>query len=400
MFLAPSPSPPKRDNWEDGHIHNSMVHLGQFIDASSWLPIGQRLQHMTWAWFTTTMSTGGLALLFHTTPHRFAGLDIIGRIVYIFNLVLFVLITASMGYRFAVKPKALKHSLTHPTESLFFPAFLLSFATILTNAAAYGVPNSGPWLATAIYVLFWIYAGLSTMSAIVQFFILFRGESLSVHSMTPAWILPIFPVMLVGTLAASISPTQSPERRIAMLVAGVTYQGLGWTVACLVYPLYLGRLMQDGLPAPAMRPAMFMAVGPAGFTTVAIIGMARAIPVRYGYFGQHPMAQEVLRIMATWVGIWIWCIGFWFFAISLISVVESALNKQLRFSLSWWAFVFPNVGFTVATAQIGQELGSEAIQWVASAMTILIVVMYFIVAYAQVVAVKRKAILWPKDHSK
>lgn len=186
-----------------------------------------------------------------------------------------------------------------------------------------------------------------------------------------------------------------------MLVAGLTYQGLGFIVALLVFPLYLGRLMQNGLPAPAMRPGMFIAVGPAGYTALALIGMARAVPQGYGYFATYPLAAEVLRVMATWVGVWIWCLGFWFFAISIVAVVRGAVKKRLRFSLGWWAFVFPNVGFTVATGDIGVEFGSETVTWVASAMTIGIVVMWFVVLIAHVRAVVNKKIMWPgRDEDK
>ncbi|CAM1509744.1 Fc.00g000790.m01.CDS01 [Cosmosporella sp. VM-42] len=390
----------KRDNWEEGHIRAADQRLRSSLHSAR-ITFGERLKHLTWAWFTLIMSTGGLALVLNATPHRFPGIDGIGKAAYVLTLVLFFFLVIGMTVRFVRTPPALRASLMHPTESLFFPCSLLSIATILANAANYGIPSSGKWLPDALRVCFWIYTAISTLSAVIQFFVLFNGARLPIHSMTPAWILPIFPAMLVGTLAAAIAPSQSPENCLPILVAGVTYQGLGWIVASLVYPLYLGRLMQDGLPAPAMRPGMFIAVGPAGYTTVAIIGMSRAIPDGYGYFAAHPMAAEVLRIMALWVGVWIWCVAFWFFAFSLLAVMASATKWHLRFSMAWWAFVFPNVGFTVATAFIGEEFESEGIQWVSSAMAICIAVIWLVVLYAQIVALYHKKILWPgRDEDK
>ncbi|KAH7150360.1 voltage-dependent anion channel [Dactylonectria estremocensis] len=384
----------KHDDWEAGHTRAADQRL-KSADALSRVLLYERIRHFTWAWFTLIMSTGGIALLLHGAPHRFPGLDIIGKIFFLLTVVLFIGLVAGIAYRFYSTPPALKASLMHPTESLFFPCFLLSVATILANTAAYGVPATGPWLAVALRVCFWIYAAVSVISAIVQFFALFNGARLPIHSMTPGWILPIFPAMLTGTLASAIMPSQPPEQRLPILVAGVTYQGLGWIVASLIYPLYLGRLMQDGLPAPAMRPGMFIAVGPAGYTTLALIGMARSIPSDYGYFAAYPAAEQVLRILALWVGLWIWCVGFWFFGFSLIAVLTAVPKWNLRFSMAWWAFVFPNVGFTLATGSIGQELDSDGIKWVASAMSICIFILWFMVLYAQVLAVRRKKILWP-----
>ncbi|KAF7552413.1 hypothetical protein G7Z17_g4362 [Cylindrodendrum hubeiense] len=384
----------KKDDWEAGHTHAADQKL-RSADALSRVLLYERLKHFTWAWYTLIMSTGGIALLLHGTPHQFRGLDVIGKIFFLLTVVLFICLTAGITYRFVATPPALKTSLMHPTESLFFPCFLLSIATILANTAAYGVPASGPWLAVALRVCFWLYAAITAISAIVQFFALFNGARLPIHSMTPAWILPIFPAMLTGTLASAIMPSQSPEQRLPMLVAGVTYQGLGWIVASLIYPLYLGRLMQDGLPAPAMRPGMFIAVGPAGYTAVAIIGMSRSIPSDYGYFATYPLAEQVLRILALWISLWIWCVAFWFFGFSLMAVLAAATKWKLRFSMAWWAFVFPNVGFTLATGSIGEEFESEGIKWVASAMSICLVIMWFVVLIAQVVAVRHRKILWP-----
>ncbi|KAF7558835.1 hypothetical protein G7046_g5330 [Stylonectria norvegica] len=390
----------KKDDWEEGHTRAAdQRHVS--VDFSSRVTFCERLKHLTWAWFTLVMSTGGIGLLLNSTPHQFPGLRTIGKVFFVLTLILFACLVVGITIRFARTPPALRASLMHPTESLFFPCFLLSVATILTNTAAYGVPSAGPWLPTALRVCFWLYVALSTLSAVVQFYLLFNGAHLPIHSMTPAWILPVFPAMLTGTLASAIMSSQSPENRMPILIAGVTYQGLGWIVASLIYPLYLGRLMQEGLPAPAMRPGMFIAVGPAGYTTGSIIGMARAIPAEYGYFAANPVAPEVLRIMALWIGVWIWCVAFWFFAFSLIAVMASAIRWRLRFSMAWWAFVFPNVGFAIATAYIGEEFGSEAIQWVASGMSICIVLVWFVVLYAQVVAVIRRNVLWPgRDEDK
>lgn len=178
-----------------------------------------------------------------------------------------------------------------------------------------------------------------------------------------------------------------------ILVAGVTFQGLGWMVSFLMYAVYVHRLMQFGLPAPNLRPGMFIAVGPPSFAGLALIGLSNSLPKGYGYFATHPMAIEVLPILALWFAIFLWTLGFWFFCISVISVLTGV--RKMTFHLVWWALVFPNVGFTIATIDIGKQLGSEGILWVGSAMTILLVAMWIFVFVAHVRAVLTKQIMMP-----
>ena len=54
--------------------------------------------------------------------------------------------------------------------------------------------------------------------------------------------------MLVGTLAAAVAPKQPPEYALPILVAGLTFQGLGMMVASMMYALYFGRLLTSVRP--------------------------------------------------------------------------------------------------------------------------------------------------------
>ncbi|KAL9078877.1 MAG: hypothetical protein Q9157_002213 [Trypethelium eluteriae] len=345
------------------------------------------------------MSTGGIALLLSEQPHTFKGLETIGKIVFIFDLVLFVLVTSAIVVRFVRTPSRLRASLSHPTEGLFFPTFFLSISTILGGMQRYGVPSTGVWLTIALRVLFWIYVVVTFLSSVFQYWVLFTGRQLTVQSMTPSWLLPIFPVMLCGTVASLISPTQPDDQRTAILVAGVTFQGLGFWVAILVYAIYISRLMESGLPGPNLRPGMFISVGPPSFTALALIGMSKSVPAQYGYFGAHPEVVPMLQQLALAFGIFIWSLSFWFFSVTLMSVVLTI--PHMTFHLAWWAFVFPNVGFTIAIIQIGEGLQSNSITWVGSILTLVLIVVYLFVLAAHIRAVITKEIMWPgKDEDK
>jgi tellurite resistance protein TehA-like permease len=279
---------------------------------------------------------------------------------------------------------------------------------ILGSIQVYGVPHCGPWLVTTLRVLFWIYAACTFLSAVGEYFFLFTGKPLTIQNMTPQWILPVFPVMLCGTLASLMGGSQPPQHGLPILVAGVTFQGLGMLIATFMYGPYLARLMTSGLPNPSTRPGMFIAVGPPSFTGLALLGISSHLSAIYPSYTtissiSHPeIIADIFRIVALCTAIFLWATAFWFFSIALVSVIAGLRGKEgMSFHLVWWAFVFPNVGFTIATIQVGTALMSEGILWIGSAMTVVLVATWLFVGAAHARALWKKQILWPggdEDH--
>ncbi|CAG8981532.1 hypothetical protein HYALB_00013924 [Hymenoscyphus albidus] len=369
--------------------------------------IRDRIHHFTWAWFAATMSTGGIGLLLAKTPHRFPGINTVGEVIFVFDLALFICLCISIAIRFTLFRKTLKSSLAHPTESLFFATFWISITNIISNIQCYGVPKTGNWLIVTLRVVFWIYVALTFIVAVCQYFFLFTGKPLTPQSAMPAWTLPVFPIMLAGSLASLLGPSQPPEKALPMMIAGVTFQGLGLLIATYVYGMYMSRLMSAGLPRSSMRAGMFIAVGPPSFTSLAYLGISEDLGRIFPAHGSissisHPeMIPDIFRIVAVCVALFLWATAFWFFCISVVSTIYGIMVDGMIFHLVWWAFVFPNVGFTICTISIGNALMSEGILWVGSVMTILVIVTWIFVGFAHIRAVWRRDILWPgkdEDH--
>lgn len=353
-----------------------------------------RLCHFTWAWFTLPMSTDGIAILLRATPHRFQGLDTIGLIIFIFDLFLFSGICFTMIARFVLCKGTFVRSIHHPTESLFIPTFFLAIGIIIVGMKQYA--HIGDWMATVLRVLFWIYFVVSFCLAVIQYVVIFTGKPHTIQSMTPAWILPVFPIMLAGPIANSVVALQDTVQGIPIIIAGVAAQGLGFTISILMYANYIGRLMSYGLPQKNARPGMFIAVGPPSFTALALIGLSneavRLFPS--DFISTSVNVPEVLRVMALFTGIFLWLVGLWFFAISFVATALG-IREGISFHLTWWALIFPNVGFTLGTIQIGSSLDSVAIGWIGSAMTIVLVATWLFVFSFHVEAVLSKKIMGP-----
>jgi tellurite resistance protein TehA-like permease len=359
------------------------------------------------------MATGGIAVLLYRTPHQFTGLEIIGKIIYIFNLVLFLAITSCMILRFLAKPSALKESFQSGHETYFAPTCLLSIATIILGAESYGSSSCGPWLQVALRIVFWIYVALSTLLAIFHNWYLYHLAMAKQQPFPIVQLLPSFPAMLSGTIASSIAASQPREQALPILIGGVTLQGFGFIMSLLIYGEYQYYLAKHGLPEPSKRPQMFIAVGPCSFTALALIGMAKEaveiFPLRYiiSYADPESIGSvtvstgDIAMVIASFFAIFVWTMAFFHFCIALISVFASAGifggEGVPGVSVVYWAMVFPNTGFIIATISIGQVLQSEGILWVSSVMTVLQVAMWLGVGVATILGIARRQILWPED---
>src|SRR4051794_34896387 len=96
--------------------------------------------------------------------------------------------------------------------------------------------------------------------------------------MTPVWIFPAYPLLIVGPHAGSLAAKLPPERALNVIISGWIMQGIGFMVSLMIYSAFLYRLMTHKLPKESLRPGMFISVGPSGFTIAGIISMGRLLP--------------------------------------------------------------------------------------------------------------------------
>lgn len=250
----------------------------------------------------------------NTVPFRFRGLETIGVVVFLINIALYLIIWALLLVRFYYYPYTFRASFLHPTESLFVPASIVSFGTILINISQYGPENTGPWLTRAVCVLFWIDAALAVMFSAGIYLLLWSTQTFTIAQMTPIWIFPAYPMLIIGPHAGILSKKLDPVQSLRVIIGGTTIQGVGFLVSLMVYSAFIYRLMTQKLPKENLRPGMFVSVGPSGFTVAALVNMAaqakRAFPS--DFMGNGPLAADVVKIVANFSCLWLWGYVEWF----------------------------------------------------------------------------------------
>ncbi|KAL8924416.1 MAG: hypothetical protein Q9208_004024 [Pyrenodesmia sp. 3 TL-2023] len=377
----------------------------------------ERVRHYTWTFFTMTMATGGIANVIYTVPFRFRGLTTIGVIFFLFNIVLFFINVVMISLRFYTFPETFRASYMHPSERLFIPAAVVSFGTILINISQYGITKTGPWLNHGMFVLFWFDAALAVLASSGIYLIMsvfshpistvsiltdlsrWSTKSFTVESMTPIWIFPAYPLLIIGPHAAQLSKNLPQIDALNIIVAGFTLQGIGFLVAFMIYASFIYRLMTQKLPQEASRPGMFVSVGPCGFTVAAVLGMADALPrnVDQAFMGDGPLASMIAKVVANWACLWLWGLALWFFFVSAGAHWSCARQEGgFPFSMTFYSFVFPNTALVTATFAVGKAFRSRGIQIVGCVMTVCVIGAWVVVFVLMVRAIAQKQILWPQ----
>ncbi|KAL8825288.1 MAG: hypothetical protein Q9170_007854, partial [Blastenia crenularia] len=382
---SPSTPPPSAGIF-NLHSVAHIANLSRIDVALEKLHWRERIRHYTWTFFTMTMATGGIANVLYTVPFRFRGLDTIGVVFFLFNMVLFVINVSMISLRFYTFPETFRASYMHPTERLFLPASVVSFGTVLINISQYGLTRAGPWLSRAVLVLFWMDAALAVLAS-------------SVEQMTPIWIFPAYPLLVIGPHAAILCKNLKPHQALDIIIGGFTIQGIGFLVAFMIYASFIYRLMTQKLPQAGSRPGMFVSVGPSGFTVAGVLGMADSLSrnVDKDFMGDGPMAAMIVKVMASWICLWIWGLAFWFFFVSVGAHWTCARSKGgMAFGMNWFSFIFPNTALVTATFAVGKAFRSRSIQIIGCVMTVLLVIAWFLVFGMMMRAIKKKQILWPQ----
>ena len=250
--------------------------------------------------------------------------------------------------RFYLYPKTFRNSLLHPTESLFIPASLISLGTVLLNITQYGTTpgKSGHWLLETMYILFWIYCALAVVLSCGIYLAVWSTQTFTIDQMTPIWIFPAYPLLIVGPFAAVLAQHMGTHKALDVIVGGWVFQGIGFLVSLMIYSSFIYRLFTKKLPPESLRPGMFISVGPSGFTIAGVVNMGSVLPsvVTSDFMGNGYLAGQIGKIGATWIGLWLWGLAFWFFLISVGAHWNCVKENRMTFAMNWYSYIFPNTG--------------------------------------------------------
>jgi tellurite resistance protein TehA-like permease len=133
-------------------------------------------------------------------------------------------------------------------------------------------------------------------------------QTFTIAKMTPIWIFPAYPLLIIGPHAGVLSATLRPARAFDIIIGGTTIQGIGMLVSMMVYSAFIYRLMTQKLPLEPLRPGMFVSIGPSAFTVAGLITMAESLKTAIppDFMGNGELTAQILKVLADWMSLWLW----------------------------------------------------------------------------------------------
>ncbi|KAH0606445.1 uncharacterized protein H6S33_004106 [Morchella sextelata] len=361
---------------------------------------------MTWAWYTTIMSSGGVALIIFNLPYAVKPLWIVGGIVYMASLIGFLLLLLIHLTRFALNPRVLPASITHQSEGLFVSTFAAAMGILIIDGATYS-EKMHTTHGMALRAFYWIFVGVAVLFGVATPLVQFSrtrvaridDEAPAARDYSPMAIQQILPLTLVGyaasTVVSHIDPISGHHLAMPILYTATAVQGMGALLGLIYLAGFVDSLYRNALPSIANRPSMFVSVGPPAFTALSFALMAEQ---SLKHFPANPSTPgetfEVVGGVALYyigmvMALMFWGLAAWFFCVSVLGNIVALGEMDIGVQqLQMFALIFPNVGFALASTHLARLLGYPKILAVgAEVLDLVVIVSWAIVAIAMVFGV-------------
>ncbi|KAL2040517.1 hypothetical protein N7G274_006496 [Stereocaulon virgatum] len=377
---------PERHNRESNGTENCRQ-KDETSRISVWRNI---IQNFTPAWFTIGMNTGVLAIVMHQLPYQFKGLPVLTTIMYILDLVLFIICSIITILRWTMYPKVvIRKTAGNLDEIALYGAPPIAFLTLtaLTGLIVSKAEWGGHAWSLVAYVMWWFGMAFMLTTCMTIFITLFRTDVTDDRGMSAALTLPIVGVAtaaVAGALICNFSYDISPRLAVPVIIVG--YFLVGWAVwlAIVLYGVYFQRLLAVGWPEPAKRPHMMMLVGPFGQSAAAIQLLGSAAKTKMDFAGYNKgtfltaAAAPSANVASVVFALLLLGSDLFWITVALIGILEGAYERKMSYSLVWWTTIFPVSTMTTAFISLSIAMDSPTFRVLSTALLLILLVDFFI----------------------
>ncbi|KAF2136398.1 uncharacterized protein K452DRAFT_237601 [Aplosporella prunicola CBS 121167] len=338
------------------------------------------------SWFSVTMGTGIVSILFKIMPYNGAWLYYLSLIFFCLNILLFGLALLTSVLRYTLYPEIWGVMIRDPNNSLFLGTLPMGFATIVEMWVFVCVPVWGDWARTVAWVL-WMVDTVVAAAVTLSFFqhqltppSMQQSHALkSLSRFTAAQLLPIAAtIVAAGTGAEVAEVLKDSQHALGTLLTCYVLWGMGTPLAMAVLVMYYQRLAVHKMPPREVIVSCFLPLGPLGFGGYSIMYLgkvARTILPQTNTL--DPAAGPILYVLGCFLALIMWGFGLVWFFIALVSIWRA---RPFPFNMGWWGFTFPLGVFAASTIQLGEELDTKVFRVLGMIFSVAVILLWVVVA--------------------
>lgn len=284
--------------------------------------------------FTVVMGTGAFSVATYLMSLRYEWLLLPARIINILNYLLFGIFALRALLSWPRNIFQLRANFERPDSCALYGALGLAIVVLSTQALAFN-------LGTTIALILWIAGMLATLllnyGILLRFFL---HSHVEMEHVTPVLFVPVASMVVIPVAGAPLSAFLDGTMRNAAIIICLLALGGGLTLYGGLFSLMLQRhLVLAPLPDP-LAPTLWIHLAPIGWAGVALISLAQfALPTE--------LANGAKLLALLFFGGASW----WFIMASLLCL-RTALKGTLKFSMSWWSFIFPMGSITILSSRL------------------------------------------------
>lgn len=317
------------------------------------------IQDFSPVWVTWSMNTGILALLMHTLPYQFHGLKVISTVLFVTDLVIFIICSILMSLRFLrYRWTAWAEITSDVNELCFMSCFPIAWMT-LTSLTSLIVSNAywgGHAFTVVAYVMWWISVGWTLSFGIGIYIILTLKPLTKAYDLSLSIILPAVATSTaaaVGGFLANYSAGLSARLAIPVIIMSFMLVGIGFFVAMMVFALLLQRILANSWFDAVRRPSLVILLGPVGQSATALLALSTASTTHFADYGKGPFLQQdaamALHGSCVLFALMMFGLGIFWVVYAVYGILDAVVRKQAKWTPAWYSTIFPSGQLPVPT---------------------------------------------------